>query len=46
MYLCADFREGASCKRMGEAGRRKVVEQFDYRVVAKRLVEVLNEGHP
>ena len=33
-------------KRMGEAGRRRVVEHFDYRVVAKRLVEVLHEGHP
>jgi glycosyltransferase involved in cell wall biosynthesis len=28
-------------KRMGEAGRKRVVERFDYRVVARRLVEIL-----
>lgn len=32
-------------QRMGEAGRRRVVERFDYRVVARRLMEILNE-HP
>lgn len=29
--------------RMGEAGRRRAVEHFDYRVVARRLVEILRE---
>ena len=28
-------------KRMGEAGRKRVVERYDYRLVAKRLVEIL-----
>ena len=30
--------------RMGEAGRRRVVAQFDYRLVAQRLVHILAEG--
>jgi hypothetical protein len=30
---------------MGEAGRRRVVERYAYRVVARRLMEILNE-HP
>ena len=29
--------------KMGEAGRRRVVEHFDYRRVAKRLVRLLSE---
>ncbi len=29
-------------RQMGEAGRRRVVERFDYRVVARKLVEILN----
>lgn len=28
-------------RRMGEAGRRRAVEHFDYRLVARRLVEIL-----
>jgi hypothetical protein len=28
---------------MGEAGRRRAVEHFDYRLVARRLVEILSE---
>jgi starch synthase len=31
-------------QRMGEAGRRRVVERFDYRVVARRLMEILAEN--
>jgi glycosyltransferase involved in cell wall biosynthesis len=30
-------------KKMGEAGRKRVVEKFDYRVVAKRFVEIIQE---
>jgi glycosyltransferase involved in cell wall biosynthesis len=30
-------------QRMGEAGRRRAVELFDYRRVARRLVEILHE---
>lgn len=29
--------------RMGQAARKRVVEHFDYRVVAKRFVEILHE---
>lgn len=35
----ADLRQ-----RMGAAGRRRAVEHFDYRLVARRLVEILGEG--
>lgn len=30
-------------EKMGKAGRARVVELFDYRVVAKRFVEIINE---
>ncbi len=30
-------------KKMGEAGRKRVVEKFDYRVVAKRFVEIISQ---
>ena len=30
-------------KKMGEAGRIRIVEKFDYRVVAKRFVEIISE---
>lgn len=33
--------DGGLRRRMGEAGRRRVVEQFDYRLVARRLVQTL-----
>jgi glycosyltransferase involved in cell wall biosynthesis len=33
-----DLRE-----KMGAAGRERVVELFDYRVVAKRFVEIIND---
>ena len=29
--------------KMGKAGRERVVENFDYRVVAKRFVQIINE---
>jgi hypothetical protein len=28
---------------MGEAGRRRVVEKYDYRVVAKRFVQLISD---
>ena len=28
--------------RMGEAGRRRVVELFDYKVVARKFVEIVS----
>jgi len=30
-------------KKMGEAGRKRAVENYDYRVVAKRFVELVSE---
>lgn len=30
-------------RRMGEAGRKRVVEDYDYRVVAKRFVQIVSE---
>ncbi|MGA2092540.1 MAG: glycosyltransferase family 4 protein [Sedimentisphaerales bacterium] len=30
-------------KKMGEAGRIRIVEKFDYRVVAKRFVEIISK---
>jgi starch synthase len=30
-------------KKMGEAGRKRVVERFDYRVVAKKFVEIVSQ---
>ncbi|MCJ7728484.1 MAG: glycosyltransferase family 4 protein [Sedimentisphaerales bacterium] len=30
-------------KKMGEAGRQRAVEKFDYRVVAKRFVEIISQ---
>jgi glycosyltransferase involved in cell wall biosynthesis len=29
-------------EKMGKAGRKRVVKNFDYRVVAKRFVEIMN----
>ena len=28
-------------KKMGQAGRKRAVENFDYRAVAKRFVEII-----
>jgi len=30
-------------KSMGEAGRKRVVENYDYRVIAKRFVKIISE---
>ena len=30
-------------KKMGEAGRNRVVERFDYRVVAKKFIEIVSQ---
>ena len=30
-------------QRMGEAGRKRAVEHFDYRLVARRFVEILSQ---
>jgi len=35
--------DAALRERMGKAGRERVVENFDYRVVAKRFLQIMNE---
>ena len=39
-YLMDLMTDGALREKMGKAGRKRVVEKFDYRVVAKRFVEI------
>jgi len=41
-YLLQLMRDCELRKRMGAAGRKRVVELFDYRVVARRFVEILS----
>ena len=40
--LLALMQDAGLRKRMGEAGRTRVVERFDYRVVARQFLEILN----
>lgn len=42
-YLKRLLNDAGLRQRLGEAGRRRVVERFDYRVVARRLMEILGE---
>jgi glycosyltransferase involved in cell wall biosynthesis len=42
-YLLALMQDRDLGRRMGEAGRRHVVELFDYRQVAKRFVKVVSD---
>ena len=37
------MRDGDLRRRMGEAGRRRVVELFDYRQVARRFVKTVSD---
>lgn len=41
-YLLMLMTDAALRKKMGKAGRERVVENFDYRVVAKRFVQIMN----
>jgi len=43
-YLKLLLNDPGLRQRMGEAGRLRVVEHYDYRLVARRLVEILEEG--
>jgi len=45
-YLKLLLNDADLRKRMGEAGRRRAVEHFDYRLVARRLVDILKNGQP
>ena len=42
-YLTDLMTDAPLREKMGNAGRNRVVENFDYRVVAKRFVQIMNE---
>ena len=42
-HLLALMQDEKLRQRMGEAGRKRVVENYDYRVVAKRFVQLISE---
>jgi glycosyltransferase involved in cell wall biosynthesis len=42
-YLLKLMEDKQLRRRMGEAGRKRAVEIFDYRVVAKRFLEIISE---
>jgi alpha-maltose-1-phosphate synthase len=42
-YLLILMNDAALRDRMGQAGRKRVVEHFDYRVVAQRFVQIMND---
>jgi glycosyltransferase involved in cell wall biosynthesis len=42
-YLLLLMKDNALRQRMGEAGRKRVVELFDYRRVARQFVEIVND---
>jgi len=41
-YLLQLMEDADLRRRMGEAGRRRVVERYDYRVIARRFVELVS----
>ena len=42
-YLLRLMKDPELRQKMGEAGRERVVKQYDYRVVAKKFVEIISE---
>ena len=42
-YLLILMRDSALREKMGKAGRERVVANFDYRVVAKRFLEIIGD---
>jgi glycosyltransferase involved in cell wall biosynthesis len=42
-YLLKLMQDTGLRRRMGEAGRRRVVELYDYRVVARRFLQILSD---
>ena len=42
-YLMDLMADSALREKMGQAGRERVVKNFDYRIVAKRFVQIINE---
>jgi len=42
-YLLLLMKDAPMREKMGKAGRERVVEKFDYRVVAKRFLQIIND---
>lgn len=42
-YLLKLMYDESLCHKMGKAGRERVVRHFDYRVVAKRFVQIMHD---
>jgi glycosyltransferase involved in cell wall biosynthesis len=42
-YLMSLMTDAKLRKRMGEAGRKRAIENYDYRVVAKKFVEIVSD---
>jgi glycosyltransferase involved in cell wall biosynthesis len=42
-YLMSLLTDASLRIKMGQAGRERVVKNFDYRVVAKRFVQIMHE---
>lgn len=42
-YLLLLMEDAPMRKKMGKAGRERVVEKFDYRVVARRFLQIIND---
>ncbi len=43
-YLMMLMQDAVLREKMGKAGRKRVVENFDYRIVAKRFVQIMNNN--
>jgi glycosyltransferase involved in cell wall biosynthesis len=42
-YLLELMQNGDLRRKMGEAGRKRVVEQYDYRVIARRFLQIVSD---
>jgi glycosyltransferase involved in cell wall biosynthesis len=42
-YLLLLMNDASLREKMGKAGRERVVEHFDYRIVAKRFVQIIHD---
>jgi glycosyltransferase involved in cell wall biosynthesis len=42
-YLMELMQNAELRKKMGEAGRKRAVENYDYRIIAKKFVELVSE---
>jgi len=42
-YLMMLMTDAALREKMGKAGRERVIKNFDYRIVAKKFVQIIND---